>query len=64
VAATTGHKAITADQLKGALLTKVGGASPATAPESGNYGRCRTCRPASRPCTASRSSRPGAPMPR
>ena len=38
VAATTGHKAITADQLKGALLTKVGGASPATAPESGNYG--------------------------
>src|ERR1043165_1038147 len=38
VAATTGHKAITADQLKGALLTKVGGANPATAPESGNYG--------------------------
>jgi hypothetical protein len=25
VAATTGHKAISADQLKGALLTKVGG---------------------------------------
>ena len=38
VAATTGHQAITADQLKGALLTKVGGASLATAPESGNYG--------------------------
>jgi hypothetical protein len=38
VAATTGRKAITADQLKGALLTKVGGASPATAAESGNYG--------------------------
>jgi hypothetical protein len=38
VAATTGRQAITADQLKGALLTKVGGASPATAAESGNYG--------------------------
>jgi hypothetical protein len=38
VAATTRHKAITADQLKGALLTKVGGASPATAAESGNCG--------------------------
>src|SRR6185312_10321673 len=38
VAATTGHKAITADQLKGALLTKVGGSRPATAAESGDYG--------------------------
>jgi hypothetical protein len=38
VAATTGHKAITADQLKGALLTKVGGSSPAAPAESGDYG--------------------------
>src|SRR5579859_2475558 len=38
VAATTGHKAISAAQLKSALLTKVGGSSPATAAESGNYG--------------------------
>jgi hypothetical protein len=38
VAATTGHKTITADQLKGALLTKVGGSSPAAPAESGAYG--------------------------
>jgi hypothetical protein len=38
VAATTGHKAFSADQLKGALLTKVGGSRPATAAEAGNYG--------------------------
>ena len=37
-AATTGHKAISADQLKGALLTEVGGAKPATPVESGAYG--------------------------
>jgi hypothetical protein len=38
VAASTGQKALSADQLKGALLTKVGGSSPATAAESGDYG--------------------------
>jgi hypothetical protein len=38
VAATTGHKSITADQLKSALLTKVGGSSPAAPAESGDYG--------------------------
>jgi hypothetical protein len=38
VAATTGHKVITDDRLKGALLTKVGGSSPAAPAESGNYG--------------------------
>ncbi len=38
VAATTGHKTIAADQLKGALLTKVGGSSPAAPAESGDYG--------------------------
>ena len=38
VAATTGHKVITAGRLKGALLTKVGGSSPATPAESGDYG--------------------------
>ena len=38
MAATTGHKAITAEQLKGALLTKVGRSRPATAAESGTYG--------------------------
>jgi hypothetical protein len=38
VAATTGHKSITADQLKGALLTKVGGSRPAAPAESGDYG--------------------------
>ena len=64
VAATTGHQAITADQLKGALLTKVGGASPATAPESGNYGALPDVQTSKQTCTASRSSRPSAPMPR
>jgi hypothetical protein len=38
VVATTGHKTITAEQLKGALLTKVGGSNPAAPAESGNYG--------------------------
>jgi hypothetical protein len=38
VAATTGHKSITADRLKNALLTKVGGSSPAAPAESGDYG--------------------------
>ncbi len=38
VAATTGHKTNTADQLKSALLTKVGGSSPAAPAESGDYG--------------------------
>ena len=38
VAATTGHKAISADQLKSALLTKVGKSNPATPAESGDYG--------------------------
>ena len=38
VAASTGQKALSADQLKGALLTKVGGSSPVTAAESGDYG--------------------------
>jgi hypothetical protein len=38
VAATTGHKSITADQLKSALLTKVGGSNPAAPAESGDYG--------------------------
>jgi hypothetical protein len=38
VAATTGHKAISADQLKDALLTEVGGAKPAAPVESGAYG--------------------------
>jgi hypothetical protein len=37
-AATTGHKAISADQLRGALLTEVGGARPAAPVESGAYG--------------------------
>ncbi len=37
-AATTGHKTITADQLKGALLTKVGKSRPAAPAESGSYG--------------------------
>ena len=38
VAATTGHQAITADRLKSALLTKVGGSNPAAPAESGDYG--------------------------
>lgn len=38
VVAAAGHKNITADQLKGALLTKVGGSSPAAPAESGDYG--------------------------
>jgi hypothetical protein len=38
VAATTGHKSFSADQLKSALLTKVGGSSPAAPAESGDYG--------------------------
>jgi hypothetical protein len=38
VAATTGHQIITADRLKSALLTKVGGSNPAAPAESGDYG--------------------------
>jgi hypothetical protein len=38
VAATTGHKSFTAAQLKSALLTKVGGSSPAAPAEAGDYG--------------------------
>jgi len=37
-AAATGHKTITAAQLKGALLTKIGGSGPAAPAESGDYG--------------------------
>lgn len=38
VAAATGQSSFTAAQLKGALLTKVGGASPAAPAEAGDYG--------------------------
>jgi|SRR6202453_4868838 hypothetical protein len=39
VAAATGHKAYTADQLKNALLAKISGERPAAAPEAGDYGK-------------------------
>jgi hypothetical protein len=38
VAAATGHKSLTAAQLRNALLTRVGGARPAAPAEAGDYG--------------------------
>jgi hypothetical protein len=69
VAATTGHQAITAEQLKGALLTKVGGSRPATAAESGDYGALpnvqtsKQTMPASRSWPPRRTSTPPRPWP-
>jgi hypothetical protein len=39
VAAATGHRAFTADQLRSALLAKISGERPAAAPEAGDYGK-------------------------